>query len=169
MQIKIGEKIKELRARDGRTQSDLAAAVGVSCQAVSRWEANGGYPDIEIIPAIANYFHVTVDELYGYHGDREERIKEILNKARDMLSNERYIRQKGSMSEKVGECVQMLRAAAEEFPCEPEILLQLGGRSINGDGTNTEQNGMERITAKTESTTRKISTGKRRFKRMKNF
>ena len=125
MKIKIGEKIKELRARDGRTQNDLAAAVGVSCQAVSRWEANGGYPDMEIIPAIANYFHVTIDELYGYHGDREERIKEILNKARDMLSNERYIRQKGSMSEKVGECVQMLRSAAEEFPCEPEILLQL--------------------------------------------
>ena len=125
MQIKIGEKIKELRARDGRTQNDLATAIGVSCQAVSRWEANGGYPDMEIIPAIANYFHVTIDELYGYHGDREEKIREILNKARDMLSNERYIRQKGSMSEKVGECVQMLRSAAEEFPSESEILLQL--------------------------------------------
>ena len=125
MQIKIGEKIKELRARDGRTQNDLATAVGVSCQAVSRWEANGGYPDMEIIPAIANYFHVTIDELYGYHGDREERIAEILRKADLMLSNERYIRQKGSMSEKVGECVQMLRKAAEEFPCEPQILLQL--------------------------------------------
>ena len=74
MKIKIGEKIKEFRARDGRTQNDLATAIGVSCQAVSRWEANGGYPDMEIIPAIANYFHVTIDELYGYHGDREEKI-----------------------------------------------------------------------------------------------
>ena len=125
MQINIGEKIKQFRARDERTQSDLATAIGVSCQAVSRWESGGGYPDLQLMPAIANYFHVTIDELFGYHGDREEKIEEILNKARDMLSNERYIRQKGSMSEKVGECVQMLRSAAEEFPSEPEILLQL--------------------------------------------
>ena len=113
MQINIGEKIKQLRARDGRTQSDLATAVGVSCQAVSRWESGGGYPDLQLMPAIANYFHVTIDELFGYHGEREEKIKEILNKARDMLRNERYIRQQGSMSEKVGECVQMLRSATE--------------------------------------------------------
>ncbi|MBR2622494.1 MAG: helix-turn-helix transcriptional regulator [Clostridia bacterium] len=125
MQINIGEKIKKLRARDGRTQNDLATAIGVSCQAVSRWESGGGYPDLQLMPAIANYFHVTIDELFGYQGDREEKIAEILKKADLMLSNERYIRQKGSMSEKVGECVQMLRKAAEEFPCEPQILLQL--------------------------------------------
>ena len=65
MNIKIGEKIRQLRKRDGRKQEDLAGALGVSPQAVSRWEANGGYPDMELIPAIANYFNISIDELFG--------------------------------------------------------------------------------------------------------
>ena len=45
-------------------------ALGVTNQAVSRWEANGGYPDIEMLPAIANYFHITMDELFGYENNK---------------------------------------------------------------------------------------------------
>ena len=59
MKLTLGDKIKELRKRDGRKQEDLANALGVTNQAVSRWEANGGYPDMEMIPAIANYFGVS--------------------------------------------------------------------------------------------------------------
>ena len=66
MQVKIGEKIKELRKVTGRKQEDLASALGVTPQAISRWEANGGYPDMEMIPSIANYFHISIDELFGY-------------------------------------------------------------------------------------------------------
>lgn len=116
MQIKIGNKIKELRYRDGRRQEDLANALGVTCQAVSRWEANGGYPDMEIIPAIANYFNVSIDELFGYSKDREEKLRSILEKA------EKAINEQDDMTE----CVEMLRSAAEEFPSEPQILINLG-------------------------------------------
>ena len=80
MNIKIGEKIKQLRKRDGRKQEELATVLGVSPQAVSRWEANGGYPDIELLPAIANYFNISIDELFGYSRDREEKLKLILEK-----------------------------------------------------------------------------------------
>ena len=124
MKIKIGEKIKELRARDGRTQSDLATAVGVSCQAVSRWESGGGYPDLQLMPAIANYFHVTIDELFGYHGDREEKIAEILRKADKILLKYSHIGH-GMLSEEIMQCIQLLRPAADEFPNEPQILLKL--------------------------------------------
>jgi len=65
MQLNIGTKIKELRRRDGRTQEALAEALGVTNQAVSRWESGGSYPDMEIVPAIANYFHVSIDEILG--------------------------------------------------------------------------------------------------------
>ncbi|MGM9637953.1 MAG: helix-turn-helix transcriptional regulator [Eubacteriales bacterium] len=40
----FGEKIKELCKRDGRKQEDLAIALGVTNQAISRWKSNGGYP-----------------------------------------------------------------------------------------------------------------------------
>ena len=65
MRIMLGDKIKELRKRDGRTQDDLATALGITNQAVSRWEANKAYPDMEIIPAIANYFHAPMGWVVG--------------------------------------------------------------------------------------------------------
>ena len=116
MNIKIGEKIKQLRLRDGRKQEDLANTLGVSPQAISRWEASGGYPDIELIPAIDNYLNISIDELFGYNKERGDKVTAILNKADAAINSQ------GDMTE----CVEMLRAAAEEFPSEPQILIKLG-------------------------------------------
>ncbi len=116
MQIKLGEKIKELRCRDGRTQEALADALGVTGQAVSRWETNGGYPDIEIIPVIANYFNISIDELFGYNGEREEKIRKILNEADEMINTQHDMKS----------CIDMLRDAVSEFPSEAQIILRLG-------------------------------------------
>ncbi len=125
MQLNLGNKIRELRRRDGRTQDNLAEALGVTAQAVSRWESSGSYPDMEIIPAIANYFHVSIDELFGYHDEREEKIKTILDNATKTLTKQGFTMYQGSLSEDVEECINMLRSAAEEFPNEPKILLKL--------------------------------------------
>ena len=84
MQLNIGTKIKELRRRDGRTQEALAEALGVTNQAVSRWESGGSYPDMEIVPAIANYFHVSIDELFGYNNERSKKIDELADKIDQM-------------------------------------------------------------------------------------
>jgi transcriptional regulator with XRE-family HTH domain len=62
--LKIGNKIAELRKLKGAKQEELAAAVGVSPQAVSKWETVGN-PDVELLPAIADFFGVSVDELFG--------------------------------------------------------------------------------------------------------
>ena len=62
---KIGATIKKLRSAKGITQEELAEAVNVSYQAVSKWE-NGGSPDLEMLPILANYFGVTIDELMGF-------------------------------------------------------------------------------------------------------
>ncbi len=60
----MGERIKELRKRDGLTQEELGNKVGVSAQAVSKWEC-GSVPDTELIPKIADCFNVSVDMLFG--------------------------------------------------------------------------------------------------------
>lgn len=125
MQLNLGQKIRELRKRDGRTQENLAEALGVTSQAISRWESNGGYPDMEMLPAIANYFHISIDELFGYNSDREEKIKRILDKANTVLKNQGFQLYQGSMSEEVENCIDMLRTAADEFPNEPRILSKL--------------------------------------------
>ena len=125
MQLTLGQKIRELRKRDGRTQEALAEALGVTSQAISRWEANGGYPDMEMIPAIANYFHISIDELFGYSSDREEKIKSILEEADRILKNQGFTFYQGSVSDDIEKSIDMLRNAAEEFPNEPKILLKL--------------------------------------------
>lgn len=61
MNIKIGAKIKSLRKRDGVTQEKLADALGVTAQAVSKWESEIGYPDLEYLTPIANFFNITID------------------------------------------------------------------------------------------------------------
>lgn len=66
--MEMGKTIARLRKGRNMTQEELGQAVGVSGQAVSKWE-NGGTPDTELLPAIADRLGVTIDTLYG----REDR------------------------------------------------------------------------------------------------
>lgn len=125
MKFNFGQKIRELRKRDGRTQEALAEALGVTAQAVSRWEANGGYPDIEMLPIIANFFHISIDELFGYSFEREEKIESILTKADIVREKQGFTIIQGYIPEEFRDCIDMLRTAADEFPNEPRILLRL--------------------------------------------
>ena len=63
MNVKIGAVIKRLRTENKITQDTLATAIGVTPQAISRWESEGGYPDIELLPALADFFSVSTDKL----------------------------------------------------------------------------------------------------------
>lgn len=119
MKLTLGQKIKELRKRDGRKQEDLANALGVTNQAVSRWEKDGSYPDMEMIPAIANYFGVTIDELFGYENDRERKIKAIIRKV------DAYDIKHSDDGTWVEECISILRDGLAEFPNNEHLLLTL--------------------------------------------
>ncbi len=61
----IGERIKQHRKRLGMTQEQLAERIGVSAQAVSKWENNLSCPDISILPELADIFGISTDELLG--------------------------------------------------------------------------------------------------------
>ena len=79
MNVYLNENVRRLRKEKGITQETLADFLGVSFQSVSKWERGETLPDITLVPAIANYFGVTIDELMG--NDKiinEDRINEYL-------------------------------------------------------------------------------------------
>jgi len=59
----FGNRLATLRQKQGLTQAALAEKLGISDRAVSKWEAAGGYPDITLLPQIADIFGVTIDFL----------------------------------------------------------------------------------------------------------
>ena len=63
----IGSRIKELRKERGMTQEQLAKSVGISSQAISKWENNIALPDITLVPILAQIFGVTIDDLFAYN------------------------------------------------------------------------------------------------------
>lgn len=64
--LKIGERIRSKRRERELTQEELANILGVTKAAVSKWENEESYPDITTLPLIAQLFHMTMDELFGY-------------------------------------------------------------------------------------------------------
>jgi len=63
--MNIGSNIKYLRQKNKITQEQLADHLGVSYQAVSKWETNANTPDISLLPEIASFFGVTIDSLFA--------------------------------------------------------------------------------------------------------
>lgn len=80
--ILVGNQIKTLRKQKGITQEQLGSSLGISTQAVSKWENNIALPDITLIPSLANFFNVSIDELFGHHlHEKVEKIKAICDQA----------------------------------------------------------------------------------------
>lgn len=65
MTISMGKRIAQRRKDLGMTQDQLAEHLGVTKQAVSKWENEQCYPDITIIPELAEIFHCSTDSLFG--------------------------------------------------------------------------------------------------------
>lgn len=116
MNVKIGKHIKELRNRDGVTQDALAEALGVTGQAISKWENESGYPDIEYITPIANFFNVTIDQLFGHdRSESENKINEYCEKLDELHRNWANANTR----------IDLARQALAEFPAEEKLLVRL--------------------------------------------
>ena len=76
--MEFGEKLQNLRKNKGITQEELAQSLFVSRTAVSKWESGRGYPGIDSIKEIANFFSVSIDELLS--GEKILSIAEKENK-----------------------------------------------------------------------------------------
>lgn len=68
----LGQRIQELRKRAGLTQEQLAEQLGVTRQAVSKWESDNGVPELDALIALSRYFKLTLGELLGVEEPRRE-------------------------------------------------------------------------------------------------
>ena len=92
MTIYLGENIKRLRRENELTQEMLADLLGVTFQTVSNWERGESYPDITILPEIASFFRVSVDELLGMNeAAAQAKIQEYLDFYDDMKLKDAYL------------------------------------------------------------------------------
>ncbi len=113
--IKLGENLKKFRLKRELTQEQLADILGVSAQAVSRWENQTTYPDITLLPAIASYFEITLDELMSMDDFRSEKQLEELSEKLDENGN------KGLIYENI----QLLRDTLKIHPANYNLQLKL--------------------------------------------
>lgn len=89
MDLNLGSVIKRLRTEQGVTQDALAEYLGISYQAVSKWETGTTLPDITLLPKLAAFFGVRIDELFSVnHEDELERIDTMLQK--ETMTDQNY-------------------------------------------------------------------------------
>lgn len=130
----IGKNIAKLRKLKNLTQEQLAEMVGVSPQAVSKWENGLSCPDITLLPTIAKIFGITVDELLGNEIDAEK-IRETQNNY-----------EKSSKSRNSGNITRQLKIiitkpdGKETNVTLPSMLFNFGIKISNGfGGISSEQ------------------------------
>jgi len=113
MTIYLGENIKKLRREKGLTQENLAEFLGVTFQSVSNWERGESYPDITMLPEIAGFFKVSVDEILGLNkADAEKKINEYL----EIYDKQRY--------KDTPATFRTLQKAVKDFPSDFRLLVR---------------------------------------------
>ena len=124
MHLQIGTQIKKLRLARGMTQEAVAEYVGVSYQAVSKWETGVTLPDIALLPALATLFGVRIDGLFCVdRTDELARVDSILY--REKLTEEGFSYAMGVLESMLAE----RQDDAEALKRYAELLL----KRINGD------------------------------------
>ena len=112
MKMALGENLRKLRISENLTQEQLAEALGVSPQAVSRWENESACPDISLLPVIANFFEVSSDFLLGIDlAQKHQKIAEA-------LKHDEKLRCSGETEKSI----EFLREKTKEYPNSPELL-----------------------------------------------
>ena len=105
MKLTIGEKITLLRKERNITQTELAEYLFLAPQTVSRWEAGGGTPEITLLPKIAAFFGVSIDELFGVTS---------IERAEDLVAKYSVLRDDRSFREAM-ECIDSQRQTIDAF------------------------------------------------------
>lgn len=126
MNLHFAETLKTLRKEKNLTQENLANFLGVSFQAVSKWERNESYPDITMLPSIASLFGVSVDKLLGIDLiERDKKIEQYINEYINLWNTGRIDKVKA-----------LMKQATEEFPGEYTLLVRYFNALISADDSD---------------------------------
>ena len=129
MNLLLGEIIRRKRLDKNLTQEEMASHLGVSFQAISKWERGDGYPDIEMLPAIANYFGISIDELLGMSVSEKTDKYNAIN-AQWAENNQNRLNK---------ENVELMKNALKIYPNDALLLVQLSTSLEKLDGTDEEK------------------------------
>ena len=119
MKNNVGANIKTFRKNKGFTQEELAGMLGVTPQAVSRWESEAGLPDVSMIVPIAQTLNITTDALLGYQvQSQDDRVsKQVFEKMKEF----EYVENPAESALKVCE---YLAEEANKHPMNYDIVLK---------------------------------------------
>lgn len=136
MKLSIGENIKLFRKAKDITQEQLAEMLNVSSQSVSRWELGICYPDMELLPMLAEIFEITVDKLLGVDNIAEKKkVDEYLNRFQVAINQG-----------KIDECISIAREGVAEYPNNYALLNKLMyALFVSGDDTGNISNWKENM------------------------
>ena len=136
MKLSIGENIKLFRKAKDITQEQLAEMLNVSSQSVSRWELGICYPDMELLPMLAEIFEITVDKLLGVDNIAEKKkVDEYLNRFQFAINQG-----------KIDECISIAREGVAEYPNNYALLNKLMyALFVSGDDTGNISNWKENM------------------------
>lgn len=110
--MNIGTNIYTLRKEKKITQAQLAEKLGVSEQAISKWENNQCAPDVSLFPTIADCFGVSIDRLFGYHmNSYAEEVKAVLKAADDSMDTYKEI--------------DIISEGLKKYPNSPDLKIYL--------------------------------------------
>lgn len=114
MNINFGENLKRLRKERDLTQENLADYLGVTFQAISKWERGEGYPDITTLPDIAAFFGTSVDDLLGINKiEQERKIRHYQDEYHRLWSEHKF-----------DEVTALMKEAVHEFPGNFDLLVR---------------------------------------------
>lgn len=113
--MKFAIKVKELRMKNSITQERLAEYLGVSFQAVSKWENGTSLPDINLLKPISNFFGVSIDFLLDNEKNKEDEFVENLLEEYQVLNN------KG----KIEDAISLVRNGLKEYPRNHLLMSKL--------------------------------------------
>lgn len=129
MNLLLGEIIRRKRLDKNLTQEEVASHLGISFQAISKWERGDGYPDIEMLPALANYFGISIDELLGMSASEKTEKYNVIN-AEWADNNKKRLNK---------ENVELMKNALKTYPNDALLLVQLSTSLEKLDGTDEEK------------------------------